>query len=317
MARVDILTPVHNTRLPWVREAIESVIAQTFPDWKMILVDDGSAPEYARELRSLIASFGDARLVYIAQPNGGPSAARNTAIRSSDSDYLAILDSDDAWCPGKLALQVAFLDAHPEIALVHANHDLVWTDGSRRPGRRTVRNFNELRPDELLGRVLRNNIVGHGESLFRRRAAETVGLYDEQLKTVEDKDLLLRMLLAGYTYHYLDETVYLYRWHESNSTKNIEGQLRGRLRLMEKMDARLRNDTRWTHLPWGEIRRDISRNAWRQAVEGYLERREYGRALRYSLPLYCGWSMYSGRLTLRSAYGLLKGAPAALMAATP
>jgi glycosyltransferase involved in cell wall biosynthesis len=305
MARVDILTPVHNTPIVWVRQALESVIQQTFPDWKLILVNDGSDAQTTVELEALIHAFSDRRITYIHTENRGPSAARNAAIRSSDSDYLAILDSDDAWYPRKLEIQVPYLDSHPEIALVHANHDLLWADGSLRPGRRTVKNFNHLTPDELLGLALRNNIVGHGESLFRRSAAEAVGLYDEDLRTVEDKDLLLRMLLNGSQYYYQDETVYLYRWHSSNSTKNIQTQLAGRLKLVAKMDALLEGDPAWAHLGWTSIRRDMSQNAWRQAVEGHIDQGEYWNALRYVLPNFCGWSSYSVKLALRAIYGLV------------
>ncbi|HEY2434192.1 MAG TPA: glycosyltransferase [Vicinamibacterales bacterium] len=305
MARVDILTPFHNTPIEWVRQAIESVQAQTFGDWKLILVDDGSSAEAAAALNDLVRTVADGRVISLRIPNGGPAAARNAAIRASDSDYLAILDSDDMWYARKLELQVPYLDHHRDVALVHANHDVLNPDGSRRPGRRTLPNFNQLTQDEIIARTIVNNIVGHGESLFRRSAAESVGLYDERLRTVEDKDLLVRMLIAGHKYVHLDETVYLYRLHLSNSTKNVVGQLEGRLQLVEKMDRQLGDTEAGARLAWPTLKRHVTQLAWRQAVEGYLDRRDYREAFRYALPAYCGWSGYTGKLVLRCAYGVL------------
>jgi glycosyltransferase involved in cell wall biosynthesis len=113
MAKVSVIIPTYN-RAHVICRAIDSVLAQTYPDYEIIVVDDGSTDQTAHVL-----SFYTDRIRYIYQANGGVSKAReNTGIKAAAGEYICFLDSDDAFLPNKLELQVGYLDNHPEIDVV-------------------------------------------------------------------------------------------------------------------------------------------------------------------------------------------------------
>src|SRR6478609_4579665 len=110
---VSILMPVYNG-MPYLRQAIESVLAQTLNNWQCVIVNDGSRDG----TRDYLSSLGDERFLIIDQENAGISAAINRGFELCTARYIARLDADDIALPTRLAEQVAFLDAHPEVALV-------------------------------------------------------------------------------------------------------------------------------------------------------------------------------------------------------
>ena len=129
MPRVSAIVPCYNTA-KYLPAALDSVIAQTYGDWEIVLVDDGSTdntPAIAAEYKQRL---GD-KLQYVRQENRGLPAARNTAIRSARGEFLAILDADDIWLPERLARGVALMDADPEVALLHSR--VVFMDAEGRP----------------------------------------------------------------------------------------------------------------------------------------------------------------------------------------
>src|SRR3954468_13106159 len=125
MAKVDVIIPYFKTPLEFARTAIESALTQTFTDLRCVVVNDGSSAGFAAQLEELLESFHDDRILYLPTPNGGAAAARNAGIRATSSPYIALLDSDDAWHPNRLALEIPVLDENPTIALVHARHEVL------------------------------------------------------------------------------------------------------------------------------------------------------------------------------------------------
>jgi glycosyltransferase involved in cell wall biosynthesis len=119
MALVSVIVPTYN-RADTIKRAIASVQAQTFQDWELIVVDDGSTDDTS----SVIAGL-DPRMVVIRQENQGISGARNTGLMSSTGQYIAFLDSDDEWLPHHLELCIAFLRAFPEEQFVTTE---LWED---------------------------------------------------------------------------------------------------------------------------------------------------------------------------------------------
>jgi glycosyltransferase involved in cell wall biosynthesis len=122
-SRVSVIIPVHNGART-VPRALASVFAQTFTNYEVVVVNDGSTDDTA----SVLAGYGD-RIRVISQPNRGLSAARNAGVRASTSEYIAFLDDDDEWMPAKLARCVPVLDADPECALVYTLALRVDTQG--------------------------------------------------------------------------------------------------------------------------------------------------------------------------------------------
>src|SRR6202041_1378429 len=118
MATVDIIIPAFNAAkyLPF---ALESVSSQTFDDWQILLVDDGSTDNTADVVAPFLDRFGS-KIKYIKQNNRGLPAARNTAIRASTAEFLALLDADDVWLPCRLSESLKVLTARPQAGLAYS-----------------------------------------------------------------------------------------------------------------------------------------------------------------------------------------------------
>jgi glycosyltransferase involved in cell wall biosynthesis len=115
MPETSVIIPFHD-RLEWTHQAIASVIGQTYQDFEIVVVDDGSAEDNRASIENL-----DARIRYIRQEQHGPSAARNAGIKIAAGEFIAFLDSDDLFLPEKLEIQVGILRNHPELYLVHSS----------------------------------------------------------------------------------------------------------------------------------------------------------------------------------------------------
>src|SRR6202020_3204519 len=117
MATVDIIIPAFNAA-KYLPAALESVSSQTFDDWQILLVDDGSTDNTAEVVAPFLDRFGS-KIKYIKQNNRGLPAARNTAIRASTAEFLALLDADDVWLPCRLSESLKALDARPQAGLAY------------------------------------------------------------------------------------------------------------------------------------------------------------------------------------------------------
>ena len=116
MPKVSVIIPTYQYD-SFIGEAIDSVLAQTYKDYELIVVDDGSIDR----TREIISKYGS-NINYIYQENKGLAAARNTGIRATKGEYLSFLDADDAWLPNKLEVEVEFLDTHPVVGMVYSNY---------------------------------------------------------------------------------------------------------------------------------------------------------------------------------------------------
>jgi glycosyltransferase involved in cell wall biosynthesis len=179
---VSIIIPTYN-RAWIVRDAIDSVLGQTYADFELIVVDDGSTDRTPQ----ILDAYGD-RLRVIRQANQGVSAARNRGIGESSGPLIALLDSDDLWLPGKLSVQVDFFRKHP--AALICQTDEIWIRNGLQvnPGKR------HRKPSGMIfERSLELCLVSPSAVMFRRELIEKVGLFDESLPACEDYDLWLRV----------------------------------------------------------------------------------------------------------------------------
>ncbi len=119
MVKVSVVVPFYN-QIDWTKEAIQSVLMQTFQDFEIIVIDDGSEREYKKEIEGL-----DSRITYLRQKNRGASAARNVGIRWSSGEFIAFLDSDDYYLPEKLETQISVMEKHPGVVLSHTSYNQV------------------------------------------------------------------------------------------------------------------------------------------------------------------------------------------------
>jgi glycosyltransferase involved in cell wall biosynthesis len=222
----SIIIPSYNTPERYLRQAVDSALAQTYPAIEVIIVDDGSTDGSGAVADEIAAA--DARIRVIHQANRGPSAARNAGIRDARGAYISFLDADDWILPGKLSLQVAALEKRPDIDLVYSDYQKYDEDEDRVYD--LVRGVPPIPFPELF--VYRNwftPIV----TLLRRRLVELVGGFDEQLRASEDWDYWYRC--TKFTeFLYVPGVVAVYRLHGTQSTLDDERMVNSYLQFAAK-----------------------------------------------------------------------------------
>lgn len=186
---VSVIIPTHN-RAEFLAQAIDSVLSQTYANFELIVVDDGSSDETP----ALLSSYGEA-LVVLRQENRGPAAARNAGISAARHSLLAFLDSDDRFTKNKLALQVAAMEAQPELLISHTQE--TWFRNGRHLNQKK-RHAKE--GGDIFARSLELCVVGMSTVMARRELFDRVGLFDESFPCCEDYELWLR---AGAAYPFL------------------------------------------------------------------------------------------------------------------
>jgi glycosyltransferase involved in cell wall biosynthesis len=226
---VSVLIKAYN-HAPYVRQTIESVLAQSFQDLEIVVTDDGSTDETLAILRE----FTDPCIRLEALPhNRGISAAMNATIARARGRYLAILNSDDWALPGRLRKQVAFLDANPDVSLVFGLPRPVDEDGLPTAA------FNDFhlpltfhdfsRRTWLRQFFFGANCLCAPTAMIRREAYEEVGGYDPRLANLQDFDMWIRMLVAGHNIHVMREKLTAFRIRANNanaSAPSPESRLR-------------------------------------------------------------------------------------------
>lgn len=201
--KVSVLTPIYKPDEHLLREAIESVLGQTFKDFEFLLLDD--CPEDSRE--QIVKSYDDPRIVYLKnERNLGISASRNKLIDFAKGEYLAIFDHDDICRPERLAKEAAYLDAHPECGVVSG-----WVKPTFGAVNVYPENDHAIKVAMMAGIAM-----WHPASMVRRSVLGTLR-YESDYTPVED--YMLWMRLASQTvFHNLQEVLIDYRWHGNNTS---------------------------------------------------------------------------------------------------
>ncbi len=206
--RVSVIIPAYN-HARFLGEALDSVLSQTFQDFEVLVVDDGSTDG----TRALVASYGP-RVRYRFQPHAGVASARNVGLRDTSAPYVAFLDADDTWAPEKLDLQVAYLDAHPHVGVVFTSY--LKTDEAGKSLTMEPKRFPYIQsPFEAM------LIWPYGSmhvAMVRRTCLERVGDFDETLAVAEDWDLWLRVA-QHYGVANLDQPLATYRQSSGSTSR--------------------------------------------------------------------------------------------------
>jgi glycosyltransferase involved in cell wall biosynthesis len=213
MARplVSVVVPAYNAAR-FLAAAIDSVLAQTYREVELILVDDGSTDETPAVARS----YGQ-RLRYLRQANARQAAARNRGIAEARGELIAFLDADDVWREDKLEKQVALIERTPGLGLVYSSLEHIGADGAPCGGARA-----RLRGAALAGILLgeTDGICG-STPLVPRSVLDRVGVFDVDLPPCEDTDLFWR-IAARYPIDFVDEPVVRYRFHPGNAHADLQ-----------------------------------------------------------------------------------------------
>jgi glycosyltransferase involved in cell wall biosynthesis len=224
---VSVILPVFN-RERYLAGAIESVLNQTFADWELMVVDDGSSDATPAIVKRYHLAFpGKVKPIY--QANAGVAAARNRGITAATGELVAFIDSDDLWHPRKLELQVAAFRAAGDVAFVYSGYDVIDSEG---------RLLETVRPDpRFQGDVYeklwteQNRILGP-TILATRAMLHRVGLFDDRLPLAENLDLRIRLARVG-PVAFVDDALYRYRRHSEALSVDWRAGLEQTRRLID------------------------------------------------------------------------------------
>lgn len=264
MKTVSAIIPNYNYA-HYLRDAVESVLAQTHKEIEIILVDDGSQDDS----RKVIESYGD-RIKPIFQKNQGVAAARNNGVAASSGEFIVFLDADDAWLPSKIEKQLGVLSKDKEIGLVHTG--VVNVDGA---GNRLDEHTNGMSgwvSEELL-KFERPVILGGGSGiLLSRKVFEEVGGFDTRLSTSADWDFFYRVSCL-FKVGFVPEVLLKYRMHGSNMHSSIKTMESDMLLGFEKAFA---NGTT-------ADRNECYSNLHRTLAGSYFQVGQYGNFIRQTI----------------------------------
>ena len=208
---VSILMPVYKTA-PYLREAMDSILSQTFEDFELIVLDDCS-PDDAKEI---LDTYVDSRIVrYRGEKNVGLSNILNVGIGMARGKYIARMDSDDLSLPDRLHIQVDFLETHPEIDLVSTGMQLF--------GAKEEIWIREQNPEKVKIIALYHSPILHASSMWRRQRFEENDLrFRQEMVPSEDYDLWTRAMVKGLKLVNLRQVLYKYRIHPAQATTRTD-----------------------------------------------------------------------------------------------
>jgi len=224
MPKVSVVIPAYNA-MAYLPETLESVLKQTFTDFEVLIVNDGSSDhivEWATDIT-------DPRVKLISQENQRVSVARNTGIANAQGEYIAFLDADDLWEPTKLEKQVRCLDDKPEVGLVYT-----WTLLVDQDNNPTGRTFASHAEGNVWEEVVANDMISSGSSpMVRRSCFETVGVFDRNLAYAPDRDMWVRIAFR-YPFAVIKEPLLRYRQLPNSFSRNRQGMIQDLRQVTEK-----------------------------------------------------------------------------------
>ncbi len=191
---ISVIIPAYNSE-NYIEKAINSVLNQTYQNFEIIIINDGSTDN----TEEVIKQFTDSRIKYIYQANQGVSAARNKAIELSDGDYIAFLDADDVWHPEKLQIQLNCFKKNPDINLVYSNIKMIEESTDIE----FIKNFDNFKTRKNLIKNLiltPFNCPSPSTVLLKKECLPEAGLFDKNLTVGEDLDLWLRIAVKNNFY---------------------------------------------------------------------------------------------------------------------
>ncbi len=220
--RVSVIVPTHS-RGALILETLRSVFAQTFSDYEVIVVNDGSTDDTRQVLSSLIASR---RIIYVEQENQGVSGARNTGIGLARGGYVALLDDDDLWPPDKLEWQTLYLDEHPNVGVVGGTLHELAADGTTNP---RGRYYQAITFESLF---TGNPFWSPGQTLIRTELLKHLGGMNRSIWGADDWDLWFRVVKVS-SVVMIDRLSLFYRVHDGNASKQTGRLLNGACKTLE------------------------------------------------------------------------------------
>ena len=227
MTKVSVIVPAYNA-MKYLPESLDSILAQTYRDFEVIIVNDGSTDnviEWASQLT-------DPRVKLVSQENQGSAKARNTGLSHARGKYIAFLDADDLWNPTKLAKQVEVLDQNSEDGLVYT-----WLERINEQGISFGKPFKINLEGKIWAKLTEKNVIAPSCAMIRRSCFEKVGIFDAELQAFsEDWDMWLR-IAACYSVRVIPEALCSYRECPTSVSKNWQAMAEGQAIVIERTFA--------------------------------------------------------------------------------
>lgn len=214
MAKISVIIPAYNCA-GLISRTIQSVRNQTFQDWELIVVDDGSTDN----TRDVVLSFqkNDPRIKYLNQPNSGaPASPKNNGIRNATGDYIAFLDHDDEWLPEKLEKHVSVFEKFPKTGLVASNAMIVNEANGQKKEYKMPQNS-----DIICSLLERNVVFCSSGATVKKDVFDQAGLFDENFKLGDDWDMWIR-IAKKFNFRFINEPLYNFYRHDKTVTSRIK-----------------------------------------------------------------------------------------------
>ena len=220
--KVSIIIAVFNEE-KYISRCLESLAKQSYKDFEIIVIDDGSTDN----TKKIVDSFCDDKIKYVYRENsGGASQPKNTGIKTAKGEYIAILDDDDEWLPEKLEKQIAFLKKHPEIDVIGCDYFIKkeLSSFSLNKGTEFLQEYKIPEYKDLFKRMLVTDDMGPGSIMvYRKEVFEKVGLFDDNLKSGQDKEMRIRLAEKGCRFGFVREPLVVYNTgHNNISSKGLD-----------------------------------------------------------------------------------------------
>jgi glycosyltransferase involved in cell wall biosynthesis len=221
---ISVVIPVYNGETT-INDTVRSVLNQTFLDFELIVINDGSSDSTL----DILGRFIDPRVKVLSYPNSGLSASRNRGIDLAKSDYISFLDADDLWTSDKLEAQIATLLDNPEMAVVYS-----WTEFIDQTGNLLGYGIRNTDTGYVFPELLEYFFIGSGSNaLIRRTVFEEVGYFDETLTSAEDWDMFLR-IASRYQFSVVPKPHIYYRITDHSMSRNVIRQEQECLKVIER-----------------------------------------------------------------------------------
>lgn len=222
--KVSVVMAAYNAA-DFIAEAINSILSQTYTNFELIIVNDGSTDNTDIALSSLIS---DKRIIYIAQKNAGQTIAKNNGIKAATGEVIGFCDADDYWHPEKLRIQMGILQSDPKIGVVYSDIQAINHKGEIIPPSQAFSG----KEGNILTDLVFDNFIPFGSVILRKECLKEHGLFNESYRMGIDWDLWLR-ISTSWQFKYTTERLYFYRQWDGQMSRNYNGRYNGALTIIQ------------------------------------------------------------------------------------